>query len=215
MTTGSVKVSDDKSDDTTVARRRLVRSDASGIAVQVSLLVGAVLILGLAIWAVERAVQDVQWGNVAEWVGGVGTVGALLAAVVVFQGDTEARQAETARREQDDDDRRREQASRVTGLVVDLPRTSPTGEDPPSRLTALAHNASDAPIYDVQGLVSDATNYRHVDAFNFLLVLPGGHRASHDIEHLRDGRGDEGGSLPCSSTTPTVVGGLARLTDGS
>jgi hypothetical protein len=91
---------------------------------------------------------DINWGSVPEWLGGIGTAGALILGLIVLKRDAAARSEETRRRQATDDERRRMQASKVTGLITDdriQVAELPLAQSPISVLTARAHNDSDQP----------------------------------------------------------------------
>lgn len=126
----------------------------------------------------------IEWGNAPDWVGAIGTAGALILGMVVLRRDGLARREETRRLAAQDEDRRREQASNVSGLVVEERADRAEGPGPIVSLKAIAHNASSRPIYKVVGLVYDVLTKEAVRSVGFIDVLPGNHSSDKDILDL-------------------------------
>lgn len=122
--------------------------------------------------------------SVTDWVGALGTAGALLVALFVLSMDVRARRQETSRQRLQDADRRREQASNVSGLIVEGLNDQPRQPGPVANLFAIVHNGSGRPIYKPVGLVKDALTGESVRTIGFPDVLPGGHRVQEDVIDL-------------------------------
>jgi hypothetical protein len=116
--------------------------------------------------------------------GALGTAGALLVALFVLCMDVRARRHETSRQRMQDEDRRREQASNVSGLIVEGLKDQPQDPGPVANLFAVFHNGSAKPIYRPVGLVKDVLTGESVRTIGFPDVLPGGHRTQQDIIDL-------------------------------
>ena len=101
----------------------------------------------------------IQWGNVAEWVGAVGTALAFLAALALLRKELDAANDSRRAREQNESARRREQASHVAAWIED----SGGGT-----FSVVLKNASPYPVFDVAYYVAEADN--HVPDSDWRLV---------------------------------------------
>lgn len=102
---------------------------------------GSTAVLCALGWRLSLRPAASDWGNVAEWVAAIGTVGTLAAAVLAIRGEFGSMQEERGRL-------RRLQGSQVSGGIID----SASDEDGLFYNLVIA-NASDLPIYSVTATV--------------------------------------------------------------
>lgn len=103
-----------------------------------------------------------DWGDVPTWLGAIGTVGTLVAAIFVV-----SREQRAAAR--NDDERRRNQASQVAAWA----RIEPGGRIGGLEVQLYVRNASKQPVYDVLAAIQDGGTGEGV-ATDSLAVLPPG-----------------------------------------
>jgi hypothetical protein len=102
-----------------------------------------------------QCLQNIDWGDVPTWIGAIGTVLAVLAAIYAGVQAKRVYLIERRRDHQAEDDRRRTQAVAISGWV-----TESTGHSAASEWPILAiMNASTLPVYDLVATVtrSDGT----------------------------------------------------------
>lgn len=107
---------------------------------------------------------QVEWGNAAEWVAAVGTVGALLLTYSLLR--KELREFRNAQ-----EDRTMAQATSVAGWAE--PRREPHGMEEDQRWVVLVHNASPAPVYDCVATFIDHSSVDPRRELVFGTVPPG------------------------------------------
>lgn len=79
-----------------------------------------------------------EYGTVPDWLAGVGTVGALVVALVLLSHDRRARR-------EVEEERRRAQASRVVCWLEAVEVLTPVGD---RRVELVLHNGSEEPVFD-------------------------------------------------------------------
>ena len=111
-----------------------------------------------------------EWGNVAEWVGAVGTAGALLLTALLLRKEVaELRDARTAR-EEEGVARRRANAMKLRASVVD--EGGVTGPDGYREVTVEVVNEGDEPFLNVMMGVHVAPRERSAERWMWWYVAP-------------------------------------------
>jgi hypothetical protein len=101
----------------------------------------------------------VHWGDIATWVGGLATAGALILTYLllrVTRREQISQQGELARQQIED---RKAQAHRVSGWSDHIEQVSASAEH---HVTVVVQNSSNEPVYSVRAAVGDSWDSGHI-----------------------------------------------------